>query len=70
MGYANGPELGIEPQFVRIEIIETIAIVHLEVRGWPGKLAGVNGHASDVFTLLKLDGEWEITHKLFHRHSD
>ncbi len=54
----------------RIEIIETIALVHLEVRGWSGKLAGVNSRASDVFTLLKLDGEWKITHKLFHWHSD
>jgi Putative lumazine-binding len=69
---ANGPAPNIEPRFARIEIIETIALVHLEVRGWSGKLAGVNSHsrASDVFTLLKLDGEWKITHKLFHWHSD
>jgi hypothetical protein len=67
---ANGPAPKIEPRFARIEIIETIALVHLEVRGWSGKLAGVNNRASDVFTLLKLDGEWKITHKLFHWHSD
>ena len=67
---ANGPAPKIEPRFARIEIIETIALVHLEVRGWSGKLAGVNSRASDVFTLLKLDGEWKITHKLFHWHSD
>jgi hypothetical protein len=24
--------------------------------------------ASDVFTLLKWNGEWKITHKLFHWH--
>ena len=67
---ANGPAPNIEPRFARIEIIETIALVHLEVRGWSGKLAGVNSRASDVFTLLKLNGEWKITHKLFHWHSD
>jgi hypothetical protein len=67
---ANGPAPNIDPRFARIEIIETIALVHLEVRGWSGKLAGVNSRASDVFTLLKLDGEWKITHKLFHWHSD
>jgi len=67
---ANGPAPKIEPRFARIEIIETIALVHLEVRGWSGKLAGVNSRASDVFTLLKLEGEWKITHKLFHWHSD
>ena len=66
---ANRPAPNIEPRFARIEIIETIALVHLEVRGWSGKLAGVNSRASDVFTLLKLDGEWKITHKLFHWHS-
>ena len=67
---ANGPAPNIEPRFARIEIIETIALVHLEVRGWSGKLAGANSRASDVFTLLKLDGEWKITHKLFHWHTD
>src|SRR4029077_13134048 len=35
---ANGPAPNIEPRFARIEIIETIALVHLEVRGWSGKL--------------------------------
>ena len=65
---ANGPAPNIEPRFARIEIIETIAIVHLEVQRWSGKLAGANGRASDVFTLLQLDGEWKITHKLFHWH--
>lgn len=67
---ANGPAPNIEPRFARIEIIATIALVHLEIRGWSGKLAGVNSHASDVFTLLKVDGEWKITHKLFHWHCD
>jgi len=67
---ANGPAPNIEPRFARIEIIETIALVHLEVRHWSGKLAGANSRASDVFTLLKLNGDWKITHKLFHWHND
>jgi hypothetical protein len=67
---ANGPAPQIEPRFARIEIIETIALVHLEVRRWSGKLAGANSRASDVFTLLKLNGDWKITHKLFHWHND
>ena len=49
---------------------QTDSLVHLEVRGWSGKLVGANSRASDVFTLLKIDGEWKITHKLFHWHSD
>jgi len=67
---ANGPAPDLQPRFARIEIIETIALVHLEVRGWSGKLVGVHNRASDVFTLLKIDGQWKITHKLFHWHSD
>jgi Putative lumazine-binding len=65
---ANGPALNINPRFARIEIIESIAVVHLEVQHWSGKLAGANARASDVFTLLKWNGEWKITHKLFHWH--
>ena len=64
----NGPAPNIEPRFARIEVIETVAVVHLEVQGWSGKLAGANARASDVFTLLKIEGQWKITHKLFHWH--
>ena len=64
----NGPAPNIKPRFARIEIIETIAVVHLEVQDWSGKLAGANARASDVFTLMKWNGEWKITHKLFHWH--
>jgi hypothetical protein len=64
----NGPAPNINPRFARIEIIETIAVVHLEVQHWSGKLAGADARASDVFTLLKCNGEWKITHKLFHWH--
>jgi hypothetical protein len=64
----NGPAPNIEAHFARIEIIETIAIVHLEVQHWSGKLAGANARASDVFTLLRWNGDWKITHKLFHWH--
>lgn len=65
---ANGPAPNINPRFARIEIIESIAVVHLEVQHWSGKLAGANARASDVFTLLKWNGQWKITHKLFHWH--
>jgi hypothetical protein len=64
----NGPAPNIRPRFARIEIIASIAIVHLEVERWSGRLAGANARASDVFTLLKWNDEWKITHKLFHWH--
>jgi hypothetical protein len=64
----NGPAPHLSPRFARIEIIESIAVVHLEVQCWSGRLAGANSRASDVFTLLKWNGDWKITHKLFHWH--
>jgi hypothetical protein len=42
--------------------------VHLEVQGWSGALAGSDARISEVFTLLKRDGEWRITQKIFHWH--
>jgi hypothetical protein len=66
---ANGPAPNLEARFARIEIIDTIAVVHLEMRRWSGKVAGANSRASDVFTLLNVNGEWKITHKLFHWHT-
>ncbi len=65
---ANGAAPYINARFARIEIIESIAVVHLEVQQWSGKLAGAEARASDVFTLLKWHGDWKITHKLFHWH--
>lgn len=64
----NGPAPNIQPRFARIEIFETIAIVHLEVQGWSGTLAGADARISEVFTLLKRDHEWKITQKTFHWH--
>lgn len=64
----NGPAPNIVARFARIEIIETIAVVHLEVQHWSGKLAGAEASASDIFALLKCDDQWVITHKLFHWH--
>jgi putative lumazine-binding protein len=64
----NGPAPNIEPRFARIEVFETIAVVNLEVEGWSGKLAGDAARISEIFTLLKRDGEWEITQKTFHWH--
>jgi hypothetical protein len=36
--------------------------------GWSGKLAGADSSTSEVFTLLKCDGEWKITQKTCHWH--
>lgn len=62
----NGPVPQMEARFVRIELIETIALVHLDTQHWSGKLVGTAARSSDVFTLLKQNGTWKITHKAFH----
>jgi hypothetical protein len=63
----NGPATGTRTQFGQIEIRETTAVVRLEMEGMSGKLSlGGNARLSDFFTLLKIDGQWLITHKTFH----
>jgi hypothetical protein len=65
----NGPAPDIEPSFASIEILETIAIVRLEVKQWSGKLAGSGVHMSDLFNLIKTEDGWKISQKMFHWHS-
>ena len=66
---ANGPAPAIEARFGSIEILESIAVVRLEVGKWSGKLAGSDVHMSDVFTLVKTPEGWKISQKTFHWHS-
>jgi putative lumazine-binding protein len=64
---ANGPATGTRTHFAQIDIRETTALVRLEMDAVSGKLSlGGNARLSDFFTLLKIDGEWRITHKTFH----
>jgi len=46
----------------RIDIVETVATVRLELENWNGR------RFTDMFTLLKVDGEWKIMNKVFHLH--
>jgi hypothetical protein len=63
----NGPATGARTQFGQIEIRETTAVVRLEMEAVSGKLSlGGNARLTDFFTLLKIDGQWLITHKTFH----
>lgn len=63
----NGPATGTKIEFAQIDIRETTALVRLEMAGVTGKLSlGGNARLSDFFTLLKIDGQWVITHKTFH----
>ena len=66
---ANGPAPDIEPSFASIEIIESIAVVRLEIKQLSGKLAGSGAHMSDLFSLIKTEEGWKISQKEFHWHS-
>ena len=58
----DDPATGLQARIVSIDIVDTIAAVRLELENW-------NGHRyTDLFTLLKVDGEWKIMNKVFHQH--
>ena len=65
----NGPAPNIEPRIVSVDILDSIAVVRLEVSGWSGKLAGSGVRMSDLFTLLNTPDGWKIIQKAFHWHA-
>ena len=65
----NGPAPNIDPRVVSVDILDSIAVVRLEVAGWSGNLAGSGIRMSDLFTLLKTPDGWKIIQKAFHWHA-
>lgn len=65
----NGPAPDIEPRVMSVDIMETIAVVRIEVAHWSGKLAGSGVRMSDIFTFLRMPEGWKIIQKAFHWHS-
>ncbi len=58
----NGPATELEARITSIDVIGTVATVRLELDNWTGD------QFTDLFTLLKVDGEWKIMIKVFHLH--
>lgn len=58
----NGPAKNLVSRIVSIDIIETIASVRVETDNWTGH------RFTDLFNILKLEGEWKIMNKIFHLH--
>ena len=58
----NGPATELQGRITSIDLIETVATVRLELENWSGR------RFTDLFTLLKVDGEWKILSKVFHTH--
>ena len=59
----NGPATDLLAQIASIDIVESVATVRLELENWTGF------RFTDLFTLLKIDGDWKIMNKVFHAHS-
>lgn len=60
----NGAARELEGRITSIDIIETVATVRLELDNWTGH------RFTDLFTLLKVAGEWKIMNKVFHLHPE
>ena len=59
----NGPAKGLQAWITSIDVVDSVATVRLELDNWIGS------RYTDMFTLLKVDGEWKIMNKVFHLHS-
>jgi hypothetical protein len=58
----NGPATELQGRLASIDIMDTIATARLELDNWTGH------KFTDMFTLLKVDGEWKIMSKVFYLH--
>ena len=58
----NPPAQDLEGEIVNIDLANTVATARFEVTGWLGH------RFTDQFTLLKENGEWTITSKVFHTY--
>ena len=59
----NGPATGLQARIANIDLVDTVATLRLELDDWTGY------RFTDLFTLLKVDGEWKIMNKVFHLHA-
>ena len=58
----NGPATELQSRLAGVDIEGTIATARLELDDWTGH------KFTDMFTLLKTDGEWKIISKVFYLH--
>lgn len=58
----NGPAAELKGRIEKIDVVGSIASVRLELDDWTGH------RFTDMFTLLKVDGEWKIMNKVFYLH--
>ena len=61
---SNGPATDLQANIANIDIEGTIATARVELDNWTGH------KFTDMFTLLKTDGEWKIISKVFYLHPE
>ncbi len=59
----SDPATELQARIASVDLVDTVATVRLELNNWSGS------RYTDLFTLLKVDGEWKIMNKVFHLHS-
>jgi len=63
----NGPATDIQVRIASVDIRESIASVRIEMENMTGKLAGGSpARLTDLFQLIRIDGNWMISQKSFH----
>jgi len=60
----NGPAAELQLRIASVDVCGSIACVRLEMDNWTGH------RFTDLFTLLKVDGRWQIMNKVFHLHPE
>lgn len=60
----NAPASGLQVRIVSVSVERTVASVRLEIDDWGGH------RFTDMFTMLKVEGEWKVINKVFHLHAD
>ncbi|WP_043806356.1 nuclear transport factor 2 family protein [Desulfocurvibacter africanus] len=60
---ANGPSSDLAARITSLDVVGTTAVARLEIENWTGH------RFTDFFTLLKVEGDWKITNKVFHLHA-
>lgn len=60
----NPPAQGLQVRVVSVNVEGTIASVRLDIDNWGGH------RFTDMFTMLKVDGEWKVINKVFHLHGE
>ena len=61
---SNGPAHDLKANIANIDIEGTIATARVELDNWTGH------KFTDMFTLLKMDGQWKIISKVFYLHPE